>query len=438
MALIQRQDQAGERLKVAIAGFELEGQATYRYLRRKGEYDITVLDERTDISPPNGVASQLGPDVFSEELKFDQVWRTAGLPPSKIKTSGQITSATSEFLARCPAPVIGVTGAKGKGTTATIISQILKASKLTVHLVGNIGQPALDVLDQVQPEDFVVFELSSFQLWDVKQSPEVAVVLMVEPEHLDKHTSLEDYLQAKSNIARWQGEGDVVIYHPTNKLSAKVAKVGLGKKIRYFHPEGAHIQDGYLTIEGHRICLVEEFGLPGQHNHENIAAAVTAAWRFSQNAMAFKQAITGFKGLPHRLEIIGEKDGVRYVDDSIATTPSAAIAALESFNEPKVLILGGSDKGADFKPLAKALTKADIRRVLLIGQMADTLEVTLKKAHFTNYEKVEGKMSDIVAKASAVAKTGDVVLLSPACASFDMFKDYQDRAEQFKAAVKTL
>lgn len=437
MGIVESQRQSSSRIRAAIAGFDVEGQATYRYLSAKGNYDITLLDER-EVKVPEGVASRLGPGVFDDNLDFDEVWRTPGLAPFRLKTSARICSATAEFLANSPAPVIGVTGTKGKGTTASLIFEILKAAGRKAYLLGNIGQPALDLLDQIGADDVVVYEMSSFQLWDVKQSPQVAVVLMVEPEHLDKHKDEADYIQAKTNISRWQTQQDQVIYHPSNPLSAQIAEAGLGQKIKFLSPEGANITNSRLVIAGQDICSVDDFALPGNHNFENIAAAVTAAWRFTQDTGTIARAIKGFKGLPHRLQVVAERDGVKFVDDSIATTPSAAAAAIKAFPEPKILILGGSDKGSDYTQLAESLVEANMRKVLLIGAMAETLESALDEKGFNQYEIVGGTMADIVKRASQLAQSGDVVLLSPACASFDMFADYKDRAEQFKAGVEAL
>lgn len=437
MALTQTHHDSTRRRRVAIAGFDVEGQASWRYLSRQGQADITILDEQ-QVQLPGGATGKLGPGVFDEALDYDEVWRTPGLPPSRIKTSGEITSGTIEFLKQCPARVIGVTGTKGKGTTATLTQRILEAGGQTTHLVGNIGTPALDKLPHIKSEDIVVYELSSFQLWDVKQSPIAAVILMIEPEHLDKHPDLDDYINAKSNIARWQDDGGVVIYHPTNKLSARAAAPGLGKKLKYLTQNSAFIEENHLFIAGQEICSVSDFALPGPHNHENIAAAATAAWQFSQDAVATAKAIKAFTGLPHRLERIAQKKGVTYVDDSFATTPATALAAARSFDQPKIMIIGGSDKGSDYAVLAKGLAGLNVKKVLLIGQMAEAIRGELDKVGGVDYEPVEGDMTRIVARAAELAEAGDAVLLSPACASFDMFKDYLDRAEQFKAAVEKL
>src|SRR5690606_34900080 len=200
-----------------------------------------------------------------------------------------------------------------------------------------------------------VYELSSFQLWDMDQSPTTSVVLMVEPDHLDVHQSLDDYVAAKQNIARWQGPDDVVVHHPNNELSLKVARVGLGQKKAFVTTEGAYIDGKVLVIAEQKICTTEDFGLIGEHNHENIAAAVTAAWGYTQDVKAIAAALKSFTGLPHRLQVVAEQDGVTYVDDSIATTPTAAEAAIKAFDAPKIVILGGSDKGSDFSALAQTV-----------------------------------------------------------------------------------
>lgn len=437
MALIQRQDQTGERLKIAIAGFGSEGLSAYRYYSPKS-VDITIYDENTQPTEklPKGVKFVTGKGCFNDLTGFDVVVRFPGIHPSRIKTDGEMTSMAIEFFKACPAPIIGVTGTKGKGTTSSLITKMLETAGQTVHLVGNIGVPALDELPKIKSDDVVVFELSSFQLWDMKQSPQVAVVLMVEPEHLDIHTDLEDYLQAKSNIARWQGENDAVIYHPSNKLSAKVARVGLGKKIRYLHPEGADISGDYLTIDGHRICSVKDFGLPGEHNYENIAAAVTASWHFSQNAMAFKQAITSFRGLPHRLQLVKEIDSTKYYDDSFAANPASTRVAVHTFKEPLVLIAGGYRReGSRLSEIAKAATQKHVKHTILMGETAEELGSLIKKRGSSHYTVIKGKMDEAVELSRRFAKPGDVVLLSPGCPSFDQYINFEERGIAFQKAL---
>lgn len=367
MGLMQHRPQgvSGDRLTAAIVGFGQEGESIYRYLSGQGLYDITIVDDaiKTKIPLPSGVDSKLGPGSIEQPLEFDEVWRASpAVAPWRISTSSEVKTITKEFFARCPAPIIGVTGSKGKGTCASLIHEILKNAGMSVHLVGNIGHPALDKLKVIKPDDVVVYELSSFQLWDLQQSPPTAVVLMVEPEHLDVHKDLADYVKAKQNIARWQSPEDNVVHHPTNELSLKVAKVGMGHKIPFLTTNAAYIREEKLVIDEHEICSINEVGLIGKHNHENVSAAVTAAWFYTKDTSAIANAVKNFKGLEHRLQEVAIKNGVRFIDDSIATTPSSAIAAIQSFVEPKILILGGSDKGADYTELAQAVTQQNVKK----------------------------------------------------------------------------
>ena len=428
---------SSQRLRVAIAGFDVEGRATYEYLSQRPDVEITVIDQQ-DVEVPAGVSKLTGPEVFAGELDFDEIWRTPGLAPGKLKTAGQITSGTIEFFKKCPAKIIGVTGTKGKGTTASLIARILKTSGQRVHLVGNIGRPALKALPSIQPNDIVVFELSSFQLWDLKQSPQVAVVVMIEPDHLDVHKDMDDYLSAKSNIVRWQSTEDTTVFFSGDELSAKVASSGLGRKLPVPDTETAQISQGVLSVEGQDICSAEEFGLLGEHNHANVLAASVASWQFSQNVEAMAEAIRGFKGLPHRLQLIASKNGVDFVDDSISTTPTSAIAALRAFEGPKAIILGGSDKGSEFDKLASELASQQQVKAVLIGQTASKIKRALDRAGYKDYEMVSGGMMEIVRTAVTNLGGSGTVLLSPACASFDMFDDYQDRADKFKQAVQGL
>jgi len=430
-------------VKVAIAGFGIEGKSNYRYYKRRGD-DVTIVDERPEIKDVlEDTTTLTGPNVFNQLADFDLVVRTASLPPSKIKTNGKIWSATNEFFAECPAPIIGVTGSKGKGTTASLAASILREAGKTVHLLGNIGVPALDELAKIQPDDIVVYELSSFQLWDVQKSPQVAVVLMVEPDHLDVHADLDDYVAAKENIRKYQTEKDVCFYHPTNETSRRIAMVNsLPNAHRYndaADPVSVYVKDGNFMIDGAVICPVSALQLPGAHNIENACAAISAALNFTDDWSAVERGLRAFTGLPHRLKFVREVNGIKYYDDSIATTPGSAIAALKSFEQPKVIILGGSPKGGDFSEMADLAGKSSVRMAVLIGQEAARIEPLLKAQNVPTTNLGEQvRMPEIVQAAANAAQPGDVVLMSPACASFGMFKNYKDRGEQFVAAVEAL
>lgn len=338
--------------------------------------------------------------------------------------------------------IIGVTGTKGKGTTATLIHLMLKAAGFNPHLGGNIGTSVLDLLPEAKSDDdWVVLELSSFQLFYFPYSPHISICLKIVPEHLDWHPSLEDYIEAKANIFRHQTEEDVAIYFAGNRYSEQIAGYSAGQKVPYFAPPGAQAKDEGVIVVGpdeKEVIMTEDIKLIGDHNLENVCAAVTAYYQISQDLEPAQEVLSTFAGLEHRLEFVREVDGVKYYDDSFGTTPDTAVVAIRSFVEPKILILGGSDKGIPFDPLADEVAKARVKHVIAIGQTGHVIAELLRKRGFKDITEGLTSMSQIVSKAHEVAEPGDVVLLSTACASFGMFRDYKDRGEQFKQAVLKL
>lgn len=419
-------------MKIIIAGYGAEGRSNYAYFRRVyPQAELTIADMRPVVDAPDGATVLTGQNVFAQLPEADMVVRTAGLAPRLIQTDGTVWSATNEFFARCPAPIIGVTGTKGKGTTCSFITEMLRAAGQTAHLVGNIGVPALDVLEQVQPNDVVVYELSSFQLWDAERSPHIAVVLMIEPDHLDVHQDMAEYVAAKANITVHQTANDTVVYAEHNSYSRAVAEASLGQTIAFPRP---------LTDRQQQALK-----LPGAHNRENASAAIAAVRAFLPDITeeAICQGLAAFTGLPHRLKYVAEVGGVRLYDDSISTTPGSAIAAMRSFTEPKVLILGGHDKGADYTQLAQETARSpSLRAVLLSGANAQRIAAALRDAgvDMTKVQHQPGTltMPEVVTQAMDLAHPGDVVILSPAAASFDQYASYTDRGEQFVAAVRQL
>lgn len=427
-------------MNVAIAGYGVEGKANYEYWLALG-HDVTVVDEGdlAEADIPVGTPSILGAGAFSQLTDFDMVVRTAGLSPKKIRTNGKIWSATNEFFDKCPAPIIGVTGTKGKGTTSSLITEMLRADGRTVHLVGNIGVPALAELENINSDDLVVFELSSFQLWDLEKSPHVAVVLMLEPDHLDVHDDMDDYVAAKSNISRHQTTDDICIYHPTNQLSHQVATAGQGKTVRYGIPDDGQVyaMAGTFFVQQDAIGSVDTLQVVGEHNVENACAAISAARVYTTNENAILTGLSAFTGLPHRLKHVRDVRGVGYYDDSIATTPGSAIAAIQSFEQPKILILGGKDKGGDYAQLVE-LCRTTNTRVIAIGENGPIIATMCREAGVDVVELAAKSMDEIVEYADEIAMEGDVVILSPAAASFDMFASYGDRGDKFIAAVRAL
>ena len=431
-------------MNIAIIGFAREGKISYEYW--KDGNSITICDHNPHLVVPDGVNTQLGETYLSNLERFDLVVRTPHLHPQAIIAANsvaiipKITTSTNEFMRVCPTRnIICVTGTKGKGTTSTLITSMLRAAGKAVHLGGNIGVPALELLkENIQPDDYVVLETSSFQLIDLQQSPHTAVCLMVVPEHLDWHTDLEEYYAAKQQLFRWQTSDDIAIYYPLNENSVAIAGAGEGQKVPYMQSPGAEVIDDTITIDGHSICHTTELTLLGKHNWQNVCAALTAVWTVTQDVAALREALTTFPSLEHRLELVREVNGVRYYDDSFGTTPETAIVAIEAFDEPKVIILGGSDKGASYDELARVVATADIRKVLLIGQQAERIQAALEAANFYNFRTGCQTMTEIVSNAREEARSGDVVLLSTGCASFGMFADYKDRGNQFKTVVQSL
>ena len=431
-------------MKIAIAGFGQEGRANYDYWNSP-EHQLTIVDERETIENiPEGVDTILGLGAFSNLTDFDMVVRTAGLSPDKITTNGKIWSLTNEFFEKCPAPIIGVTGTKGKGTTCSLIASILKADNENVHLVGNIGIPALSELKNIAADDIVVFELSSFQLWDIKKSPETAVVLKVEPDHLDVHKDMNEYVTAKAQIARYMTSEQVVYYHPTYEYSKQVATMyAIATTKRYNIPDdgAAYVEDGQFMYQGHQICSTNIMQIPGAHNIENACAAISAAFEYTRSKAAIERGLSSFTGLPHRLKFIREVGGVQYFDDSYSSAPSAAIAALSAYSKPQILLLGGYDKGASFEALAEALQQSSVKKAVVYGQTRDKIVVALRAANVQE-ERIQimetNDFQKIVTTSAELADEGDVVVLSPACASFDMFKNFTERGEKFIAIVESL
>jgi UDP-N-acetylmuramoylalanine--D-glutamate ligase len=442
-------------MKVAIVGYGIEGQSAYRYWSKQ-HADITICDRNDQLDLPKDAASQLGEGYLKDLDRFDVIMRTAGMHPHIILDANpgvgpKVTTVINEFMRVCPAPIVGITGTKGKGTTSTLIFKILQAAGFTAHLGGNIGHSPFDFISDVKKDDYVVLELSSFQLEDATHSPHVAVCLMVVPEHLNWHADLEEYKNAKSNIFRFQEIDDIAVYNALSNNSRDIAAFsGAQTIVPYGVPAGGrqhlgkevsvYVKDDRIFYEDTEICGTGDVALIGRHNLENICAAIAATWKLiNGNTAAIKKVVKSFSGLEHRLEFVKYYNGVRFFDDSFSTTPETAIAAIQAFEEPKVLILGGSDKGVSFEALAEAVTNNNVRQVLAIGTMGPVIAEALLKRGFQAISNDQlDTMQAIVKVACKVARTGDVVLLSPACASFDMFKDYKDRGDQFKRAVRNL
>lgn len=425
--------------KVAIIGFGTEGKSAYNYFQKHGA-EVEIREEDKSIELPEGAFSVTGASYLDGLDEFDVIVRSPGVNPGKIKTNTVVTSVTKEFFAKCQSQIIGVTGTKGKGTTSTLIALILKAAGKTVHLGGNIGVPALDFLDSVKSDDITVLELSSYQLEDLTQSPHIAVGLMIASDHLQFHGTMGKYIEAKSHIFKHQKPGDIVVYYQANPKTTEIAQLSKGESRPFFSSNWTHIRGDELWFKDKKICQLSEIGLLGSHNLQNIAAAINATADYLGDLSLVANVLRKFKGLAHRLEFVRELHGVRYINDSYGSVPEATLAAIEAFKNPIVLILGGySKQGADFSKLVEYIQKTErIKYVLLIGATTDKLSRLFDNAGYSRYKHGFTDMQEAVKVASETSKIGDVVLLAPGTSSFDMFKNFQDRGDQFKRAVANL
>lgn len=452
--------------KVAVLGLSVEGLDSVRFFIEQGA-QVVCCDRRTKKQlgstythlSGSKAAFQLGNTYLSDLASADLVVRTQGmalwLPELvEVRKTGKLTSNTKLFFSLCRAPIIGVTGTKGKGTTATLIYEMLKAQGKTVFLGGNVGTPLLSRVQTIKPRDWVVLELSSFQLEDLDCSPHVAVVLRITQDHLanydplatNYHPSRQDYVVAKKSIVRFQTEHDVAVFNADDPTSRSFAHDTPAKKY-YFSRTGKGRADAWVENQAvyvrwnrttQRICSLSEIILRGEHNLENIAAASIAALVAGVDIATIRGVAKKFKGLEHRLEFVRRIGGVSYFDDSFSTVPETTIAAIQSFSEPITLIVGGSEKGSNFTELGEEIAKSTVKTLIVIGQMARRIIDAVKQAGFSG-DIIGGRknMKEIVSSAAGETPVG-VVLLSPACASFDMFKNYKDRGNQFKHEVSSL
>jgi UDP-N-acetylmuramoylalanine--D-glutamate ligase len=450
--------------KIGLVGWGIETQGVYNFYGPDNEYLIVNEEPRDDFPPQSDkvkvqfINQQRAPGLTGnvEDLSYLEGLDTCDkvvISPTSTKNLEKLYPPNNPFWQKVTSDrqiffeavktknIIGVTGTKGKGTTSTLITKMLEAAGKKVYLGGNIGQSVLDFVNRVQPDDWVVLELANFQLYKFPYSPHIAVCLMIAPDHLDWHPNAEEYIDTKANIFRHQKPEDIDIYFAQNEHSAKIAQLSQGKKIPYYQKPGAYVRDDGMIAVGEEeteILPKSKVKLLGEHNLQNVCAAITAVWQVSRNMEAIKQVLTSFSGLEHRLELVRELNGVKYYDDSFSTTPETAIVALKALPYPKVIILGGWDKGASFEELAEEVTKDNVRHAIVIGVTAPKIVEALKSRGFTDITTGLTKMTDIVVTARQKAQSGDAVLLSTACASFGLFKDYKDRGNQFKAAVRAL
>ncbi|MGE5577236.1 MAG: UDP-N-acetylmuramoyl-L-alanine--D-glutamate ligase [Syntrophothermus sp.] len=468
--------------KVAVVGLGVSNQPLIRFLARKGAR-VTGCDKKTRAAfgekaaglmelEELGVELRLGEGYLDGLEAFEVIFLTPGmrrdLPEiAAAQRAGAVVSSEMRlFFSLCRAPIVGITGSSGKTTTTTLVYEILKAAGRRVYLGGNIGQVLIEQVEEIPPEATVVLELSSFQLQDFTQSPHIAVVTNVTPNHLDQHASMEEYIEAKRNILRFQKPGDFAVLNLDNVVTREMAGGVKGGLLPFSRlqvlEKGVFLRGDEIIYRGEQleeqICRASELKLLGAHNVENVMAAAGAAILAGASVPAVREVATTFRGVPHRLELVRTLNGVDFYNDSIATSPARAIAGLRSFDRPVVLIAGGYDKHLPFDEFAKEVVER-VKTLVLVGVTASLIEEAVRKAsapgrHTGKDGKGDGAgtadndgrpeiqrcrtFEEAVHAASAAAGPGDVVLLSPACASYDMFPNFEKRGERFRELVNEL
>lgn len=424
-------------MNIAILGYGVEGESVFNYYHAKypsASFAVYDNNEKPKNPLPGGVRFIGGVADF-KGIEADVAIKTPSIPPWEVEVTGEVTTMTREFLRECPAPVIGVTGTKGKGTTSSLIKSILEAAGKKVWLVGNIGIGAFDVLGQIQPEDIVVYELSSFQLWELDVSPHIAVVLGIEPEHLDVHKDLADYIGAKANIAKHQKPEDSLIYKIGNEYVESIANQSAAAKIPYPSNAAAHVSGGMFYYGEQQLCSVEVMKIPGVHNQDNACAAIAAAWPWVHDSETIAKGLATFEGLPYRIELIRTLNDVSYYNDSYSTAPAATDVALKAVARPTILIVGGFDRGYNYSEMAAVIAShPEIKKTLLMGQVSAKVAEHLVQGSYEQFNDFDA----VISRASALAMAGDAVLFSPGFASFDMFTNFTDRGKRFTEAVGLL
>ncbi|MGI6264134.1 MAG: UDP-N-acetylmuramoyl-L-alanine--D-glutamate ligase [Acutalibacteraceae bacterium] len=447
-------DLAGKR--VAVCGIGRNNLPVIRQFLDKGAR-VLACDKRTrdQLSEAADLLESLGAELalgegYLDDLNVDMILRTPGmkpyLPPFEAarKKGIPVTSEMELFFSLCPAPIYAVTGSDGKTTTTTVIAGLLEAAGKKVHLGGNIGRALLPVIDEVRPDDVAVVELSSFQLTMMTQSPHVAVITNVAPNHLDWHTDMAEYVDAKKNLMRFQRPGDRVVLNADNPTTASFMPDARGELCAFSRlgevKRGAFLrEDGWLVMRADDgdtpVMRRADIRIPGDHNVENYLAAIAAVWGAVDPAIIAGYA-RSFGGVAHRSQLVRTRRGVKWYNDSIGSSPSRTIAGLKAFDRKVILIAGGYDKHIPYDPLGPVAADT-VKAAVLMGATADAIERAIRACSDLPICRV-ANMEQAVAAADQLAKEGDIVFMSPASASFDMYKNFEERGDHFCRLVNAL
>ena len=435
--------------KIAVLGLGVSNRPLVRLLLAYG-CDVTgcdrtsrqQLDDEVLELERQGCKLRLG-DGYLDGVEADLVFRTPGMHPANpaieaLRSRGaEITSEMEVFFEVCPCSILAVTGSDGKTTTTTLISEMLKAEGKTVWLGGNIGTPLLPKVMQMKESDYAVVELSSFQLMDMRRSPQRAVITNLSPNHLDVHKDMEEYVDAKKNIYKFQDDQGLLILNADNALTARLRGNGI---TRFFSRQGkadVWAENGVIYRDGKEILRTEDILLPGVHNIENYMAAILAVEGLVSEETILRVA-RSFGGVEHRIELVRVRDGVRYYNDSIASSPSRTIAGLRSFSEKVILIAGGYDKHIPYDVLGPEIC-AHVKKLFLGGATGPKIRLAVEACEGEKPEIIDcADFTSAVQAAVAAAESGDVVLMSPASAAFDQFKNFMVRGNYFKKMIMEL
>ncbi len=462
MSKISRFFDSMKQKNVAFIGVGVTNTDIIRLFLTKG-IKVTLLDRKSpeqlgDIYTElkeKGVEFRLG-DIYLDSLSdFDVVFRSPGMyfnypKLSEARANGvSVTTEMEVFFDLCPCKIYAVTGSDGKTTTTSVIAELLAAEGITVHKGGNIGRALLPIIESIKEDDAAVVELSSFQLLSMRQSPDVAVITNIAPNHLDVHGTMEEYIEAKVNLIAHQNAFSKTILNLDNKLTNDLSPIVRGTLVKFSGnavPErGAFLRDdGMLcyTDKGEVTPVVhmEDIRIPGMHNVENYLTAISAVWG-EVSLDTIVNTAKNFGGVEHRIEFVRELDGVKWYNDSIATSPTRVLAGLNSFNQKLIVLMGGYDKKIPFEPMAETVCEK-VKVMILMGVTAHKIEaaVTSCSAYKEGAPVIihAESMEEAVAKAKEIAVKGDVVTLSPACASFDLYPNFEVRGNHYKGLVKEL
>lgn len=441
---------------VTVIGIGISNLPLIKYLVKLGAR-VTACDKRTKNELGEnynelqklGVSFSLGKD-YLKNLSGDVIFKTPGMRfdvPEilRAKENGSIiTSEMEVFFDLCPSHIIAVTGSDGKTTTTTLIHKMMTKSGYKTWLGGNIGNPLLTDVENMEKDDWVILELSSFQLHTMRKSPEIAVITNISPNHLDMHKDYQEYIDAKKNIMLYQNSGDMLIVNAENDVTSKIGKEAKGE-VRYFSRQNkadVYLENGEIKRGDETVLNISDIKIPGMHNVENYMTAIAATWGLVENSVIVDVAKT-FGGVEHRIELVRTFENVRYYNSSIDSSPNRTINTLRVFPEKVIMIGGGKDKGIPYDEIGPSLVE-HVKVLILIGATSDkiqeALDMEIKKTGKGNDIEVIRAHSyeEAVNSARSKAVNGDVVILTPASTSFDMFKNFEERGNLFKKLVNEL